>query len=478
MSITLRDYQIECIDRVRKALKTHRRVLLQAPTGAGKTAMSSHMMGEAAKRNRPSLFIVHRQELIEQTAATFDKVGIEYGYCAAGYPFNPSKMTLICSIDTLKNDSRLNAIRGTLGRNFLVWDEAHHVAAAGWAKVMAAFPDAIHVGLTATPMRLDGKGLDDHFDYLVPGPSVSWLIDEKHLVDYKLFAPSAPDMSKAHSLGGDWRADDAAEAMADLTGDAVEHYRKHSPGKRAVAFCVSVAHSEAVADRFKREGIPAASLDGTHGRDHRKAVLDDFRAGRILVLTNVALFGEGFDLPAIETAILLRPTKSLALYLQQVGRALRTNPGKQRALILDHAGNVHAHGRPCDDREWSLTGKPKAGSVTVCKACYFAYDPTKAVPRGICPNCGAASRNDSEDEGKHRRELTYSPEELKEVDVAAERAAKRREFGMATSLQDLVKLATDRGYKKPQWWAAKVWTEREAARQKRAEEQFKAYSRR
>lgn len=453
--ITLRPYQTEMIDRTRVALRQYRSVLLQAPTGAGKTALSAAMTGTATGKGLRTLFICHRVELITQTAETFDKVGIYYGFCSAGMPYNPNAAALVCGIDTLKN-----RLKDVGKRDLIIWDEAHHTAAAGWRKVREFFPDAWHVGLTATPERLDGKGLDDLYDTLVLGPSVKSLIDDGYLCKYRAFAPSRPQLGQVKKLGGDYNKGQLTEVMdgPSITGDAIAHYQKHAAGKRAVAFCTSVAHSEHVAQQFRAAGVPAVALDGTTDRVVRAAALAQFRRGEIHVLCNVDLFGEGFDLPAIEAAILLRPTQSLALFLQQVGRALRPVPGKDHAIILDHAGNIMEHGLPDDERDWTLQGKKgrkKKGEdeekVRQCGECFHCHEPAPA-----CPECGYVYPR------AKPRQIEEVAGELEEIDQEQLRAQRKREQAMAVTVDDLIKLATAKGYKNPAKWAAHIWTARQA----------------
>ncbi len=456
MTFALRPYQASIIDAARRHLREVRTVLLQAPTGAGKTALTASMLGTAAARGHRSWFICHRAELVEQAANTFAQVGISYGIIAAGARANPLAPVQIASIDTLKN--RLDKVAPPA---LVVWDECHHVAAAGWSRVMAACPQAKHVGLTATPWRLDGTGLGAHFERMVRGPSVRWLIEQGFLSPYRAFAPSHPDLGNVHTRAGDYVQTELAEVMgaSAIVGDAVAHYRRLAAGKRAVAFCVSVKHSQHVATQFRAAGFVAHHLDGTTPRDERRAALQAFRDGHIQVLCNVDLFGEGFDLPAIEAAILLRPTKSLSLYLQQVGRALRPYPGKASALILDHANNIATHGLPDDDRDWTLEARErrKKGAddeanvaVRQCPRCFTVHRPAP-----VCSSCGHVY------EGKPRQ-LEEVDGELHEIDVARAREMRKREQASARSLDDLIELARARGYKNPAAWAGHVYTARMA----------------
>jgi DNA repair protein RadD len=455
VAFELRPYQQTIIDQARAQLRQVNHLLIQAPTGAGKTALTASMLGTAAARGHRSFFIVHRAELVEQSAATFRAVGIPYGIIAAGSVPDPAAPAQIASIDTLKN--RLAKVAPPA---LVVWDEAHHIAAAGWTRVMQAYPTAKHVGLTATPWRLDGSGLGRHFARMVRGPSVRWLIDEGYLSRYRAFAPSTPDLTGVHTRAGDYIQTELDELMGQkaIVGNAVAHYRRLAAGKRAVAFCVSVKHSRNVAEQFRAAGFVAHHLDGETPREERRAAIQAFRDGHIQVLCNVDLFGEGFDLPAIEVAILLRPTKSLGLYLQQVGRALRPYPGKASALILDHAANMREHGLPCDDRDWSLEDRErrKKGEredvepIKQCPQCYAVHAPAPA-----CPECGHVYQ-------AAPRKLTEVDGELQEIDIERAREMRKAEQREARSLDDLIRLAQARGYKNPAAWAAHVMTARMA----------------
>ena len=456
MTFALRDYQQDMIDRTRVALRTSRRVLIQSPTGSGKTALAAAMLGTASQRGSRCGFLVHRQELIDQTIATFTKVGIPFGVIAAGYSPNPFAAVQIASIDTLKN--RLEKI---IPFDFLVVDEAHHASAAGWAKTIDHFSSAYVVGLSATPARLDGKGLDHIFHDIVIGPKVSWLMEQGFLADYRAFAPPPPDLAGVHTRMGDFARGELADAMdkPSITGDAVAHYLKLARDRQAVCFCISVQHSKHVADTFRAAGIMAWHLDGNTPRDDRRKAIDAYRKGDIKVLCNVDLFGEGFDLPSIDVSILLRPTKSLALYLQQVGRSLRPGVGKT-AIILDHAGNIMRHGMPDDERQWSLNGAPKSERATAvrnCPKCFAAHKPALT-----CPECGHDYRSDeTADTG---RKVEQIDGELVEIDKAVMRRRANVDQARAQTLDDLIELGRKRGYKNPAFWASKIWTSRRARR--------------
>lgn len=477
-----RQFQNDLIASTRQALKHYSAVILQSPTGSGKTVMSSIMVkGALAKGGRP-WFICHRDFLVEQTSLTFYSIGVDHGIIAPGRKFNPYKHVQVCAIDTLKN--RLPRIPAGCFPTVIFVDEAQHSAAGGWARVIewALAVGAKVVGLSATPERLDGKPLNPPYAHLIPGPSVAWLMEQGYLSRYRAFAPSSPALGDVKTRGGDYAVEDIEEEMdkPTLVGDMVGHYKTHALGKRAIYFCVSVAHSKHVAEAFCAAGVPAVHLDGTTPTHERKAAALAMAEGQISVLTNVALFGEGYDLAAqagrdvtVEVVGLARPTKSLALYMQQVGRALRRKP--EAAIILDHAGNIEAHGLPDDERAWTLEGRKKGDqkaevAVTVCKSCFATY---RAVQRA-CPECGAV-RPASEAMPKA---LTVGDGELVEVDPVEIRRSRQKQEHSCRTVDELVALGRERGYAKPEAWGAKLWSIRQSKRDYVAEKRAEAHLRR
>jgi DNA repair protein RadD len=462
MTLALRPYQSEGLANLRRALKVHRRVLFQLPTGGGKTVIAATMLGGAAQQGKRAWFVVHRRELVDQTSRTLEKVGVTHGFIAAGFPPRYREAVTLCSVQTLA--ARLKRADLTLAPpDLIVWDEAHHCAAGTWQSVAAQFPKALHVGLTATPQRLDGKGLDTMFKALVPGPSISWLIEQGFLCQYRAWTKPAPDVSGVKLRGADFDAAMLAEIMSDpsLMGDAVQHYLDICPGKQAVVFCCSVKHAIATRDAFRARGVIAEELDGTARADVRRNTVNAFRRGEIHVLTSVDLFGEGFDLPELSAAILMRPTKSLGLYMQQVGRALRTAPGKDTAFILDHAGNIARHGLPDTDRSWTLKSRKKrtGRTATPTKLCQNCF--------GSCPIAATACEHCGNPFELSPRELEHVDGMLREIDLAdlrasAVRATSRQEFegvvARAKSLNELRAIAKAKGY---HWkWADHIWAAR------------------
>jgi DNA repair protein RadD len=382
----LRPYQVEGLDAIRDRFRCSlRRGLFVLPTGGGKTVAFCHLAAEAARRGKRIVILVHRQELVEQTSKALATMGVPHGIIAAGYARCPAPVQ-VASVMTLVR--RLNDIDAF---DLAVIDEAHHAVAGSWGRVLDKLQGAYVLGVTATPERLDGRALRDIFDDMVIGPSVKELVDLGFLAPAVTYAPpEAPDLSGIRTRGGDYAQEQLATRMSSsaLVGNAVEHYGRLCLGAPGLVYCVGIDHSELVAQRFRAAGFRARHVDGETSKDDRRAAIAALAGGQLDVLTNCGLFSEGVDVPALGAVILLRPTTSLALYLQMVGRALRPTPGKERALILDHAGNSLRHGLYDFARDWSLEGKlrrPGEAPVRQCPAC------GAMIPLGgrQCPECGA-----------------------------------------------------------------------------------------
>lgn len=458
-SIILRPYQTDIISRTRALMqKGYKSILITSPCGSGKTAFTAHMLHTAAGKGMRSLFVVHRRELIKQSMQAFDKEGLKYGVIAPGFMENRHELVQIASIATLAR--RLDRVhRPTL----IVYDEAHHLAASSWARVYGHFRGAYHVGLTATPERLDGRGLSDYFKNMLQGPSTADLIKQGYLSNFRLFAPVKINVDGVHTRMGDYVKSELSAVIdrPSITGSAVEHYRRFCYGKRAIVFCVSIAHSKHVISKFQEAGFKAAHIDGETETDVRDKAINDFKNGNIQVLSNVDLLGEGFDVPSVEAVILLRPTCSLGLYLQTIGRALRPAPGKLEAIILDHVGNYERHGLPDDERVWSLIGRAieRGGktetkvSVKICPKCFAAQQ----GGRPSCKFCGFEFEITP-------REVQEKEGELTEVERETIRRNERVKQGMAESLEDLYRLGVSRGYKHARRWAFYVFKSRQQKR--------------
>jgi superfamily II DNA or RNA helicase len=413
------------------------------------------MSARAVEKGLRVWILAHRVELLDQISRTLTSFGVPHGMVAPGYLGDRRKPVQVASVFTLVR--RLDRYDAP---DLIIVDEAHHaISESTWGRVITAFPNAKLLGVTATPIRLSGEGLGDLFQSMVVGPSMRELIELGALSPYRLFAPAGVDLSGVHTRMGDFVRGEIEAAMdkPSITGDAVKHYQKLAPGRRAVAFCVSVEHAMHVAEQFRAAGISAQAIDGGMDRTLRASVLSEFSKGRIQVLASCDLISEGFDVPAIEAAILLRPTQSLGLYLQQVGRALRTFPGKTEAIILDHAGNVKRHGLPDEDRVWSLDGAPKKKGaqksevpVKTCGACFA----TVASAATHC-SCGFEFP-------VVKREVEHVEGELQEVDLATVIRQRRQEQGKAQTEAELIAIGKARGMRRAELWARHVIRARQA----------------
>lgn len=407
--ITLRDYQSDFNDAIRQAFRSGAtRVLGVGPCAMGKTACFCRMIHGAMEKGNRVMILLHRNELVEQTMKALRLEEVAHGVIAQGYAVNQFHKVQVASTWTLAR--RLDKI---IPPDLIVVDESHRIASATYTKILAAYSTARVIGVTATPERLDGKGLGQIFSHMIRGPEMSWLIQEGYLSKPKyLSVPVGFDDTGLKVRFGEFKPEDT-EIMEkpQIVGDIVQHYRKYADGLSAIAFCRSVKHAEHLAECFRTAGYPAESLDGQMTRNVRKDRVSGLRDGSIKILTTCDLVSEGFDLPAVGCGILARPTASLVIFIQQVGRVLRpiyaagadltTRAGrlagqamgaKPRAIILDHAANVRRHGLAEDFRDWSLDGaeerkrkqkqEPKL-SVRQCPSCYLVH-----APAFECPGCG------------------------------------------------------------------------------------------
>ena len=457
--IDLRPLQEEAILSVRRAYtEGHRSVLLYGPCGFGKTVCFSWLSCKYVEADQRVVIIAHRDELVQQISRTLNSFGVPHTFAAAGYAYDSRFRVVVASAMSLVN--RLDRLPVP---DLVIVDEAHHcIAGNSWGKILSHWGSVRTLGVSATPCRADGRGLGEVFQKLVLGPTTAQLIEQGWLSKYRIFAPPGIDTEGLHKRGGDYVISEVEQRAAKptITGDAITHYKKLADGKRAVVFCVSVAHAEAVAAGFRDAGIGAMCVDGSMHRELRRMAIRDFETGRTPILTSCSLVSEGFDVPAIECAISLRPTASTGLWLQQVGRALRIAPGKNEAIILDHAGNTHKHGMPDDDRQWSLEGLAKgAGAGASNKRCpiCFAVAPRTAK---VCKECGHEFIHES-------RESTVKQVDGELSEVTREQRRRRLEQVQATDLKSLLELAKMRGYRNPEAWVSAVMRGRRESKKRR-----------
>ncbi|MBF0399979.1 MAG: DEAD/DEAH box helicase [Magnetococcales bacterium] len=458
--LTLRQFQSDLVTKTIAAIRAgKRRILLVLPTGGGKTVIASRIVTGAADKGNTAFFLVHRTELAEQAVRTFEDCGVLCGMIVSGGQIDSSKLVHVAMAATLARRAG-----SFVPPKILIIDEAHHAVAPTLRKILDECKESIVIGLTATPQRLDGRGLGEMFEEMVIGPSPSWLIQNGYLARFRAFSPRSGIGEDGLAVrSGDFAIEDIEHAMdrPTVTGDAIAEYSKLIEGKRAIVFCASISHSTNVATAFSLAGFPAEHVDGKTPKEERRAIMDRFRTGKTLVLCNVDLFAEGVDVPDAVGVILLAHTLSLGKYLQRVGRCLRMAPGKV-ACIIDHVGSIRRHGLPTDEREWSLDSKRRASKsvpetkLVQCMECDQWFPPAR-----VCPGCGFVVPV------KERlRFLRHVPGELVEViavDKKTEEENKQAAISMrkkAKTLADLRLIETKRGYKRG--WAEKVFNGRKS----------------
>lgn len=464
--LNLRPYQSKGVNDIRASYQQKFRApLYTLPTGGGKTVLFSHIAANVAARSKRALILVHRIELLRQTADKLRSTGCQVGLINPMYTPNLRAPIQVASVQTLVRRTHWNIP----GFDLIVTDECHHVISSTYRTILNQWPNALNLGVTATPVRGDGLGLGVNvggvYDTLIQGPQVGELIDMGYLVRPVVYAPKQKlDLTGLRTVAGDWNKKQLAERTdsREITGSAVDHYSKICPGQPCVVFCCSIAHAEHVAAEFRGAGYRAFSADGSMPDEQRVRLLGGLANGDVEVLTTCDLISEGTDIPAISCAILLRATQSLGLYIQQVGRALRPAPGKDKAVILDHVGNVLTHGLPDEDREWTLDGEMKrrrekgdeeaAMKVKQCPECYAVH--MKADP--TCPECGYLY---PPPKGRHPEQVDGELALMTEEHRRAVRRVKDVEVARTRTLEDLQKLAADRGYKPG--WAEHVMAARE-----------------
>lgn len=491
MKLKLRPYQERGRADLRGCYRAKKRAPLYVlPTGGGKTVTYAAVAEGAAALGKRVLILEHRKELIRQASLAVGGVGVAHQVIAPkekvaairrahvdrlGWPMiDPNAHVAVASVQTLA--VRMDWL-AEFNPDLIVVDEAHHAVAGTWARIIAACPRAKLLGVTATPCRTNGQGLGDVFDEMVLGPTMRELIADGYLLPPRVVAPpTLVDLSSVHTAAGDHKTDELAAAMdkPTITGDAVEHYGRLAPGRPAIVFCANLAHAEHVAEEFRRAGWRFEVIHGGLEDNERDGLIFGLADGTYHGLVSVNVVSEGTDIPVAEVAILLRPTQSESLFLQQVGRVLRVvfadgfdldtldgrlaaiaASGKHYGLIIDHVGNcgrwvdgafVRNHGLPHDDRDWSLQGRKRrkraanddepVAPIQQCPECYAVHDPAPA-----CPACGFT----------YKARPTPLPEkvdgELREVteDAAAATREARRAQASARTVEALVATGMSEG---------------------------------
>lgn len=458
--ITLRDYQDDVSSEVRIVFRNGKRyILVVLSTGAGKTVIFSYIARSAAEKGNRVLILAHRDTLIKQASSKLRDYGVKHGIIMAGFTPDHHAKVQVGSVQTLVR--RLPKMR--FKPDLIIIDEAHLSAAKSYLTIIEHFKDARVIGFTGSPCRLDNKPLGREsggiYDHMIQGITIRDLIARGFLVQPRVYgAEHELDLSGVKKSMGDYKTDELA-AVVDkpkITGDAIQAYKKICPGAPAVAWCVTVEHAQHVADEFNANGIKAVMLCGEHDSAFRDKTLKGLETGEVQVVTFVGILIEGVDCPAISAIIMLRPTMSLASYLQVIGRGLRpyTLPNGQKkevCYVLDHASLWRRHGFADEVREWDLNGevkrpgKKKAAAdkvdLTQCKGCFAVFEPAPA-----CPFCGKPV------EVKVRKIEQVDGELIEITPEMAEtlRRQKKQEVKSAKSLEELERIGAERGYS-PGW---------------------------
>ena len=404
MRIELRPYQVAAVQALREEfLRGHRRVVIVAPTGAGKTIMFCAIVASAVAKAKRVIVIAHRKELVDQTVDKLARFGIEAGVVMGDDVRRDSRLPVqVCSIQTLAR--RLDRLPPA---DIVVYDEVHHAMSNSSREVLSRYGDALHIGATATPWRKDKLGLRDLYESSVLATTPAELIRIGALVPYEPYAYDAPDLHEVGVVAGEFNQRDLGLACNTqvLVGSIVREYQRHTPNRSAIVFPVNIEHSKNLTSQFASAGFTAAHLDCFTPKAERESILEAFQTGEVRVLSSVGVLTEGFDAPRAEVCVLARPTKSLSLYIQMVGRVLRTCEGKSKAIIHDHAGNMLRHGLPDEPRDYSLDATPeRTRKLHSCSDCNFLYSQLRED--GTCPKCGSLQRlaaNEDPDEDVERK---------------------------------------------------------------------------
>jgi DNA repair protein RadD len=394
--LQLRPYQSRAVIATRAALSKHRAVCLTLQVGGGKTIIACEMIRLALERGRRCLFVVHRIELVEQAHERLARFGIEAGVIKAGYPERRDLPVQVACVPTLVR-------REFPPSDLTILDEAHHAVSESWLKVANHYRSCGWlVGITATPQRLDGRGLGTVFDTLIEPVQTAELVRDGFLIAPTVYVPpDSCDRAGLRVQAGDYALPELAERMVKLTGSITEYWQKYGRGRRVLAFAVNIDHSLRIRDALIAVGARAMHVDGSSSTSDRHRANQMLRAGELDVVSQCSLWTEGVDIPEVNGIIVARPTKSLSLHRQILGRGMRPAPGKTDVIVLDHAGNHHDHGEITDAIEWSLDAtvrrKSDAPPVRTCKECFAIIGPGLIA----CPACGTVvpARDEAEKPG-------------------------------------------------------------------------------
>ena len=447
----LRDYQQDAVNELRATIARSGSAVYVLPTGGGKTVVAGEIARLAAGKGSRTLFLVHRRELVKQAVDTLLEQcpGISIGVECPGWPAMPWAPLQVSMVQSAARRERMGK------PDLVVIDEAHHARAKTWETVLKRWPNAKRIGLTATPERLDGKGLGEHFAEMVIGPTIPELVGAGSLAPSRTLRIPGNLITEGirTNRNGEYRAEDLNERVTGaVIADAVNAYLRYAQGRPAIFFGIHRDHSRRVCEGLRAAGVRAAHVDGDDPTGRRDRVMNELKTGGLDVVGNCDLISEGFDAPRCDVAMLGSPTRSVTRYLQQAGRAMRPRDGKE-ALVLDLAGISHELGLPDEVRQWSLEDgemrEPKKAHARPrdCPRCYTVYYGR------VCPGCQHT---------EPMAEVNQVETELEDARTGATAKAKTgnrrsdlwRDVAMAKKAPDprraLLAVAERRGYK-PGW---------------------------
>lgn len=438
----LHPYQKKLVQQTRKELANGKNsVLIQSPAGSGKSVVIAEIARLTVKKGGHVLFMVHRKELVEQITNSFKENDVDLSHCT------------IMTVGRVKN--RLGKLpKPTL----IITDETHHSLAKTYRNVYKFYLTTPRIGFSATPWRMNGKGLHDVYESMVKGPSVKWLINNKYLAPFKYYSVNLVNSDKLKkSSTGDYTNKSMDEAVGKtIFGDVINTYKKVANGQQAIVYAHSVEYSQIVADSFNQAGISARHVDAKTPSTEREQIMTDFKAGKIKIICNVDLISEGFNVPDCSTVILLRPTASLVLFIQQSMRSMRYKPGKV-ATIIDHVANYSRFGLPDDDFDWTLDDREKkksgrkddAPAIKTCDRC-FRVVPAQSK---ICPFCGFEFEIEATEMQEDKNAKIEKIGEFKMVADYKNVKYGKMKVSEVKDPRDFYKIAKARGYKNG--WAFK-----------------------
>lgn len=423
----LRDYQQEVFDKLKKELQHSKRIICQMPCRSGKSYIMYEICKKANLKGTNVLILAHRNLLLDQHRSLID-------------------------LPNVRITSRQTEVRH-LGENgkvdIILVDECHLSASDTYKKIFEYYSNAIIIGMTATPCRLDGRSLGEIYQKIIKGPTVKYLISIGAISPFNHYAPKLNiNLNDIKINDGDYNQKELEEVMLDskIYGDIIYNYEKLAKGKQAIAYCVSIKHAQKICDLFNEQGYQAKCIHSKIQKKEREQILEDFKNQKFTIIVSVDCISEGISLPTCEVCLMLRPTQSYALYIQQGMRALTPHPNKQ-AIVIDYVGNVYRHGMLDEEEEFSLVERKRCKNssgepdilVRTCQKCLRTYSGTQQE----CPYCGFNN-------GKTKREIEQEKKAELELITAIEKKKKRMEVGMQDTFEGLISIAKERNYA-PGW---------------------------